>query len=371
MSFFNSLMNLISFNNLSKENKKFVFFSESNFYKFHYIELMNNLETYQKNSVILVTSDKKDFEFYKSKFKSYLIENKLILRVFFKILECKFLITTLPDLGNNFDLSENCEKYVYFFHSVTSVHKVYTHSSFENFDIILTNGDYQKKELEYMEQKYDLKKKLMINNGNFFYDYLKKTIHHEKLENKKILFAPSWNHNEKNLFADYSIKIIDLLLSNNFSVILRPHPEHFKRQKKIIDEIRSKFIENPNFELDQKISNVESMEKSSIVITDNSAIVLEFHLILKRPIIYLNYMDRIHNKNFEEIKIESINEVFKKEFGKIIDIKELDSLPVLCNNLISTKSVDVNKITEFENTYISNVGNSSQKAAEYLIQSSK
>ena len=31
----------------------------------------------------------------------------------------------------------------------------------------------------------------MINNGNFFYDYLKKTIHHEKLENKKFLFAPS------------------------------------------------------------------------------------------------------------------------------------------------------------------------------------
>lgn len=159
MSFLGSLINLIKFNNLPLKNKKFVIFSETNFYKDHYIDLIENLEKYQKGSVIIVTSDINDFNFYKSKFRTFLIENYLILNVFFKILECFFLITTLPDLGNNFEKSKNCKKFVYFFHSFSSVHKIYTYSAFENYDIIFTNGNYQTQELEFIEKRFDLPKK--------------------------------------------------------------------------------------------------------------------------------------------------------------------------------------------------------------------
>ena len=43
--------------------------------------------------------------------------------------------------------------------------------------------------------------------------------------------------------SDYSIKIIGLLLENNFKVIFRPHPEHYKRQKKQLVKSNQNFYQ--------------------------------------------------------------------------------------------------------------------------------
>ena len=106
---------------------------------------MNCLEGINEGSVIMITTDINDFNFYHPKFKCFLNGFKLGFKYFFKVLECKFLITTLLDIGNNFEKSKNCEKCVYFYHAFSSVHKTYTKTAFENYDIIFTNGHYQKK----------------------------------------------------------------------------------------------------------------------------------------------------------------------------------------------------------------------------------
>ena len=56
------------------------------------------------------------------------------------------------------------------------------------------------------------------------------------------------------------------------------------------------------------------MEKSQILITDNSGIVFEYLFLLKRPVIFLEYKDKIHNTNLNKIKIEIIDNVFKEKF---------------------------------------------------------
>ena len=69
------------------------------------------------------------------------------------------MIMTLTDLGNyEIKKSNNCKNYLYIFHSLMSVFKGYNKNAFNNFDIIFTNGQYQKEELKLMEQKYNLKK---------------------------------------------------------------------------------------------------------------------------------------------------------------------------------------------------------------------
>ena len=64
-----------------------------------------------------------------------------------------------------------------------------------------------------------------------YFDFLK-SIKLNNNNNNSVIIAPTWINKEKNLFEDYSITIIDNLLKNNFKVILRPHPEHFKVSKK-------------------------------------------------------------------------------------------------------------------------------------------
>ena len=314
-NFFESLINLIKFINIDNEKKEFVFFSESKFYRDYFIDLILNLKKSSQKNIILITSDKDDTIFFKEIITCLYIKNFFILSIFFNILNCKFMIMTLADLGNHIKKSKLCKFYVYFFHAIASTHQIYTNSAFKNYDIILSNGEYQSKELRLAEEIFSFPKKEIVNSGYFFLDNIKKKANLKSKEKRHVLFAPSWSYNNENLFNDYSIDVISNLLSKYFILTLRLHPEHYKRSKNTINKINKLFSNDKNFFLDKSISNLKSLEKAEILITDNSSIVFEFMLIFKRPIIYINYKEKIHNIDRDKIPIMTIEEEFKTVFG--------------------------------------------------------
>ncbi len=370
-NFIKSLINLVNFIKLENKKKEFVFFSESKFYREHFKDLILELKKRDQSNIIFVTMDQDDIKYFKEYVKIFLISNYIILKLFFIILKCRFMIMTLPDLGNHIIKSKNCDFYVYFYHALGSTHKIYTKEAFKNYEIIFTNGEYQSKELRKAEIKYNFPRKEIVNVGYFFLDHLKKKVNFDIKEKNNILFAPSWNYNEKNLFNDYSLLIISKLLTNNFSVTFRPHPEHYKRSKKIIKKILNTYADEKNFTIDENFSNIKSLEKANILITDNSSIVFEYLLIFKRPIIYINYVDKIHNKSSDQLNLSTIENEFKKKFGNIILIDKLNDLPLICSNLMKRSNLNYDSIDEFTNEYISNLDHSSAYAAEYLIAKSK
>ena len=370
-NFIKSLINLIYFIKLENEKKEFIFFSESKFYREHFMDLILELKKRDQNNMIMITMDKDDIKFYNENIKTLLINNYLILKLFFILLKCKFMIMTLPDLGNNVSKSKNCNFYVYFYHALCSTHKIYTKEAFKNYDIIFTNGDYQSKELKKAEIEYNFPKKEIVNVGYFFLDHLKKKANLKIVEEKNILFAPSWNYNIKNLFNDYSIQIIFKLLNNNYKVTLRPHPEHYKRSKKTLKKILDNYNCEKNFSIDKNFSNLKSLEKASILITDNSSIVFEYLLLFKRPIIYINYVEKIHNESSYQLKLSTIENDLKQNFGNIISVDELDKLPKICQNLTKKNNLNQKKLDEFITKYFTNIEYSSAYAAEYLIAKSK
>lgn len=370
-NFIKSLINLVNFIKLENKKKEFVFFSESKFYREHFKDLILELKKRDQSNIIFVTMDQDDIKYFKEYVKIFLISNHIILKLFFIILKCRFMIMTLPDLGNHIIKSKNCDFYVYFYHALGSTHKIYTKEAFKNYEIIFTNGEYQSKELRKAEIKYNFPRKEIVNVGYFFLDHLKKKVNLNIKEKNNILFAPSWNYNEKNLFNDYSLLIISKLLTNNFSVTFRPHPEHYKRSKKIIKKIFNTYADEKNFTIDKNFSNIKSLEKANILITDNSSIVFEYLLIFKRPIIYINYVDKIHNKSSDQLNLSTIENELKKKFGNIILIDELNDLPLICSNLMKRSNLNYDSIDEFTNEYISNLNHSSAYAAEYLIAKSK
>ena len=370
-NFFESLINLIKFINIDNEKKEFVFYSESKFYREHFIDLILNLKKSGQKNIILITSDKDDINFFKETLTCLYIKNYFILSIFFKILKCKFMIMTLTDLGNHFQKSKLCKFYVYFFHAIASTHQIYTNSAFKNYDIILSNGEYQFKELRLAEEQFNFPKKEVVNSGYFFLDNIKKKANLKSKEKRHILFAPSWNYNEENLFNDYAIDIISTLLSKSFTLTLRPHLEHYKRSKNTINKIKKLFLNDKNFFLDQSFSNLKSLEKAEILITDNSSVVFDFMLIFKRPIIYIDYKEKIHNINRSKIVVKTIDEEFKVVFGNILNVNNLKSLTNLCENLINENNISSQLVDSFAKKYLSNLDNSASFAANYLINKLK
>ncbi len=369
-SFIVSLYNLIIFCSIKKEKKEFVFFSESKYYRNYYKDLITDLKLKKQKNIVLITQDIEDINYFKDSIDCYLIKNYFLLSILFKVISCKFFILTLTDIGNHLQKSKNCKYYVYYFHALSSTHMIYTATAFKNYDIIFTNGDYQRKELEFCETNLNFEKKEIINTGYFFLDYLSRRANLNVCEKNYIFFAPSWNYNNENLFDKYAIQIIRILIEKNFKLILRPHPEHYKRSNKTLLKINKLYGKNKNFILDKNISNLESLEKAGLLLTDNSSIVFEFLLIFKRPVMYINYRKKIHNINLKKIPIISLEEKFKKLFGKELDIHEIKKLGSECKKLLKEKSISEERIISFIDDNLSNFGNSSNFAANYLIKKS-
>lgn len=370
---FKALKNFFLFSNFSYNQKEFVFYSESKFYRNFFICLINDITKRKNKKIIYLTSDEDDEAFFKNnkRIKVLFIGKGLLRSILFLRLKCKFLIMTLTDLDNHLKKSKECKKYVYFFHSPASTHMVYTKEAFKNYDIIFCNGNYQIEELKKSEILNNYAAKEFIKTGYLYFDYLLKNSLSNISDNETILFAPSWNYNSQNLFDDYCLKILDILLKNDLKVILRPHPEHFKRSKKIIDKIRKEYLKRENFILDMTYSNLNSMEKSHVLITDNSLIAMEFALIFKKQPIYINYSNKTHNKDYFELELEPIEEKFKNKFGIKVDINKIEKIVDYCRDTKMNINFSKENLSEFISENFFNFGFSSNFASDYLIKKSE
>ncbi len=361
--FFLEVRNLYQINCLPKDH--IVFFSESGFYKDFFEEFVLNTNKENKKCIYL-TSDFKEYLYFKDKINTFYIGNGIVSQIILATIRCTILVLTLTDLGNNYQISKNCLKYIYFFHSLASTHKIYKKEAFKNYNIIFCNNEYQKKELELAEQKFFFPQKKIITTGYMYLDFLNKS--YNKLENKKtVLFAPSWNYNKKNLLNEYGIYILDFLIKKKFQVIFRPHNEHYKRSKKTINKIINKYNNLSKFHFDKEMSNINSLKQSEILITDNSTIGMEFSLTFYKPTIYCDYTEKVHNPNFKELNIEPLEDIFKRQIGYSLNVNNLEEIDDIYTNFLSNQIDLKNKCEKFKKTYLANIGNSTTIASKNLI----
>ena len=354
--FFSSLSILTDLKNVKP---KFIFFSENKSY-----------QKYSKPIIEAILSKYPQQIYYFSIQKDDIIENKKItnffvnpflLKFFFNNVKAENMFLTLTDLGNHFiKKTKNIQKYIYYFHSPISTTKSYTPKAFDNYDIIMCNGKFQVNEIQARETFKNLSQKKLIPTGYFYFDYLIENSQND-FKCDEILIAPSWNKNEKNLINENFIDLIDMLLKKNYRVVFRPHPEHFKRSKKILNIIKYKFIKK-NFRFDDDFDNIKSMQKAKCLITDNSGIAIEYMIVFKKPVLYLDELDKIHNSEYKDyVEFKTIDQIIKDNFGysfnksdflnidSIIDNSELNfktKLPKL-NDLINENYYNFGQTKKF------------------------
>ena len=116
------------------------------------------------------------------------------------------------------------------------------------------------------------------------------------------------------------------LIKLEYKVILRTHPEATKRSQKTINRVRKNLQNYKNFEINTDISNLKPLSESSLLITDDGGIALEYYIIYKKPVLYINYLEKIHNLYFDKIKINTIEKEFKNEIGTSMDLSQLENL---------------------------------------------
>ena len=347
---------------------KYLFFSEcKNYQKYAYL-LIDAITSNNSEKVFYVSSDEEDkFDF--PNVENYYIGKGILMEFFFLIIKTKYLFLTITDLDNHkIKKTKKIEKYIHYFHAAVSTTKVYTSGAFDNFDIILCNGDYQLKEIRKREMIKKIREKQIIQTGYFYLDYLKERINNQ-VEPNEILIAPSWNYKQKNFMDENNFEeIIQFVLNEGHIVKFRPHPESFKRSIKTINKFKKKFS-NEKFVLDESPENINSMEKAKCLITDRSGIAVEFILMFKKPVLYFEGLDKIHNTEFDYFKDTiTLEQKLKDKFGYIFFRENIKDLDHLINKSISEFVNKDDEIGDFINKNFYNYGKTKENFRNLIIK---
>jgi len=365
-SFFFALRDLIQFSSIDKSYKEIIFYSENEKYWPYFKNIIRLILKETNLKICYISSSHKDpgLKINNKNIKKFFIGMGSIRNYFFSIIDSKIVIMTMPDLGNFQIVKSNSRtKYAYIQHAMMSLHMVYNHRAFDNFDYIFCTGPHQVAEIRSMEKINNSPKKEIIKLGYTKHDELviKSKNRNLRTRNPQVLLAPSWGKNAI-IETGKAIEIIDELLNNKFKVLLRPHPQTLRNNHKLVQQIRKKFALNNFFMLDISDDNIDSMLNSNFLITDWSGIALEYAFALKRPVIFIDTPKKINNDMYEVVNSPPLEVQLRHKIGVLWNPKE--SIFSAIRNLENFKTECFDDLAK---EYIFNIGKSDLRFTDFLI----
>ena len=146
-SFGAELNELKKFENLDKDEKQIVFYSENQNSSFIFESLIDELINKHNVSICYVTSSKEEpiLKTTNEKIKTFFIGEGVARTKFFLNLKADILIMTMPDL-ETFHIKKSKiypVHYVYLFHAMLSTHLVYQKKALDQLETIVWVGNYQ------------------------------------------------------------------------------------------------------------------------------------------------------------------------------------------------------------------------------------
>ena len=109
------------------------------------------------------------------------------------------------------------------------------------------------------------------------------------------------------------------------------------------------------------------MKNSALLITDYSGIALEFVLIFKRPVIFINDVPKIHNIEFEKISKNTIEDEIRNKFGHQINANEINDIKYQVELAIKNFDFKEKFIDDYLINKFYNFGKSTNCASKELI----
>lgn len=361
----------------SIKNKHLVFYSErSGFYKY-YKELVEFILAKTTVAIHYITNDPNDIVFELAKenprLKPYYIGVKKCITLMMR-LEADVVVMTTPDLDNFYlkrSLMDKNVKYIYVPHDPASMHMGFREHSLDNFDAIFCTGPHIANEVRASEKLYGTKEKELVEFGYPLIENLIASC--EALEEnhdsrKQVLIAPSWQ--EDNLLDSCIEDLIDSIYSDEYKIIVRPHPEYMKRYKPkmdmLVEKYQDKIGENLQFELD--FSSNTSVYSSDILITDWSGIGIEYGFATLKPVVFINTKIKMENENYKNIGIEPQEITLRNVLGVALEKNEIkekfaDTIKQLMNSNDFKERLKAKR-----QEYFYNLGSSGSEGAKYIIR---
>lgn len=285
-------------------------------------------------------------------------------------IKTKVVVSTTPQLDvYMLKRSKHVGKYVHLFHAPADI-GMYEMYAFDNYDVMLCTGAYQKEALRSIEKNRHEKAKELLDTGCTYYDYMLEEL--KKLPQKQdegltVLYAPAWG--ERSSVVKYGTAVIDRLAEAGIRVIFRPHPQMYVSDKETIAAVEEKIKGNSLIELDRNRTAAASMARSHAMVTDISGVIFDYALLFEKPIFLVNAEYNLGGYDVIDIDGGKVWDVDKsKEITRIIKPEEIQNLASIVKSEMGNSDAYRDKIRKIKDEEIYNFGHAGETAAAQLVE---
>jgi YidC/Oxa1 family membrane protein insertase len=342
MSFFGSWRNWRRFRKLPWEWRNIVVYSESGQDWHQFSGLIEQLNGVLGRKVCYVTSDPSDPGLSRrhGNYMALCIPEGLFLTIFFQVNQSDLFVLTMMDLENlQLKRSLHPVHYLYLFHSMGSTHMVDNENSFDHYDTLFCAGPQQMTEIRKREEMKGLSPKHLYDYGHPRLEAVMQQGREHSSEKKPgtpplVLIAPTWG--KSSIFNTCGRELIRELLAAGCQVIMRPHYQSNRQTPEVIAEVRNAFSGHEQFEYIDQMGETESLLRSDILVSDWSAMALEYALGLEKPVLFIDVPRRIRNPYWRELGIEPLESSIRGKLGEVISPDHLNQAPGAVRRLLSS-----------------------------------
>ena len=326
------------FQKLPPRDRNIVFYSETHQDWHHLQPLIDFLTERLSRTVCHVTSEPTVplLPVSRAGLSTFRIRSSVLCTWLFQTLKADVMVLTMLDL-HNFQLKRSIHPvhYVYVFHSMGSTHMVDHENSYDHYESLLCTGPHHVAELRRREELKGLPPKHVFPYG---YPRLERLVEvaaanpRDPSAPTTVLLAPTWG--EQSTLNVCGEPLIAALLGAGLRVILRPHYQTARLAPRLVESLVTRFGRHPQFRHVDRMEESASLFESDLLISDWSAMAIEYALGFAKPVLFVDVPPRVRNPNYPELGIEPMEMRIRRELGTILPLDRLADAPQYVADLL-------------------------------------
>jgi len=283
------------------------------------------------------------------------------------LLSAGIVLMTTPGLQvYQLKRSKNVKHYSHVLHMPNDA-TTYRLFGLDFFDSVLLTGDYQKNDIQWLEQKRDINRKELITVGCSYLDVLAekiKGIEEEKNHPFTVLVSPSWG--KVGVLNKYGERLLDPLVKTGWRIIVRPHPQSKKSEAEMLQRLEDRYKNDKNLEWDYNRDNIYSMKKADIMISDFSGIIFDYTFLCDKPVMYVNTNMDLRPYDAYDLNHELWQFEILKKMGIKLEENQFDDIKNVIKNASDSPELAAARKIAKETAWM-HIGESGKNIADFMI----
>ena len=287
------------------------------------------------------------------------------------LIKASIVVSTTPGLNVfQWKRSKGVKYYVHIPHQSSDI-TIYRMFGLDFYDAVLLSGQYQIDQIRRLEKIRNIPSKELLLTGIPYMDKLMERIKVKSevspQKEKVVLLAPSWG--KSSILGLYGSSIIEQLINTGFIIIIRPHPQSFISEAKLINDLMAEFPETEKLKWNRDPDNFDVLNHADILISDFSAVLFDFSLVFNKPIIYTepNFDKSPYDCSWDEQELWTFETLPK--IGKVLNKESFQDVGNLINECLAGSDAEEmarNRDFARQQTWC-NIGRGAEKTVDYLL----